>query len=116
MRDGGKRKREKEQKEGKEGKKGRLVREGGRNEETLHWGLIGCQDSITDSMDMNLSKLWEIVEDREVRHAAVHGIAKSSTGLSNRTTNLGVTDRKIRIFLFPTLEFMVIFFSLSLGY
>ena len=73
-------------------------------------------DSIMDSMDMNLSKLWEIVEDREVRHAAVHGIAKSSTGLSNRTTNLGVTDRKIRIFLFPTLEFMVIFFSLSLGY
>ena len=40
MRDGGKRKREKEQKEGKEGKKGRLVREGGRKEETLHWGLI----------------------------------------------------------------------------
>ena len=68
-------------------------------------------------MDMNLSKLWEIVEDREVWHAAVHRIAKSRTGLSNRTTtNLSVTDRKIRIFLFPTLKFMVIFFSLSLGY
>lgn len=40
MRDGGKKRREKEQKEGKEGKKGRLVREGGRKEETLHWGLI----------------------------------------------------------------------------
>jgi len=32
---------------------------------------------------MNLSKLWEIVEDREVQHAAVHRIAKSWTGLSN---------------------------------
>ena len=34
-------------------------------------------DSITDSMDMNLRKLQEIVEDREVWHAAVHGVTKS---------------------------------------
>ena len=40
-------------------------------------------DGIIGTMDMNLSKLWEIVEDREVRHAAVHRIAKSWTGLSN---------------------------------
>ena len=40
-------------------------------------------DCITDSMDMNLNKLWEIVEDRGVWHAAVHGVAKSQTGLSN---------------------------------
>ena len=36
-------------------------------------------DSITDSMDVNLSKLWEIVEDREVCCAAVHGITESQT-------------------------------------
>ena len=36
-------------------------------------------DGITDSMDMNLSKLQEIVKDREVRRAAVHGVTKSRT-------------------------------------
>ena len=34
-------------------------------------------DDITDSVDMNLGKLWEIVKDREACHAAVHGVAKS---------------------------------------
>ena len=39
-------------------------------------------DSITDSMDMNLSKLWEIVKDRGTWHAAVHGVTKSQTQLT----------------------------------
>ena len=40
-------------------------------------------DGITDSMDMNLSKLQEIVKDREAWRAGVHGVTKSQTGLSD---------------------------------
>ena len=42
-----------------------------------------CLDGIIDSMDMSLSKFWEIVKDREAWHAVVHAVVKSLTRLDN---------------------------------
>ena len=72
-------------------KLGKIERKRRRESQRMRW-----LDSITDSMDVNLSQAWETVKDRGAWHAAVHGVKNSQIQLRNKTTTAEYYGGKLR--------------------
>ena len=77
---------------------GKTEGKGKRGQQRMRW-----LDSLIDSMDVNLNKLWEMVTDGETWHAAVHGVAKSWTQLKDWTTSSGLSRFRV-----PTVHWLLL--------